>query len=271
MLNYSVLMSVYYKENPEFLRQSMISIWNQTLKTDDFILVCDGPLTDELNKVIEEMKNQYSDVLHIHRLKTNSGLGIALNEGIKHCKNELVARMDSDDVSRPDRCEKQVNYFQSHPDISLLSGTIQEFNIDIHQSTGKRTLPTTNEEIRIFSHKRNPMNHPCVMFRKSAVIDAGGYREKYHLFEDYDLWVRMLMKNYVAANINDVLLDMRTPLDIYQRRGGKEYAKDMLRFHKWLKSENYASEIEYLTGALPHAIVCVLPNGVRKLVYKLIH
>lgn len=115
------------------------------------------------------------------------------------------------------------------------------------------------------------MNHPCVMFKKSAVEEAGGYNEAYHLFEDYYLWVRMLMKGYKARNTQEVLLDMRSPADMYLRRGGKKYAEDMLQFHQWMKKSGWSSEIDYLTGAVPHAVVCVLPNGVRKLVYEKLH
>ena len=105
----------------------------------------------------------------------------------------------------------------------------------------------------------------------AAVEKAGGYKETYHLFEDYYLWVRMLMKGFKARNVENVLLDMRSPADMYQRRGGKKYAKDMLRFHRWMKKSGWSSEAEYLTGAVPHAVVCVLPNGVRKLVYRELH
>lgn len=264
-------MSVYIKEQPTYLRESMLSMYNQTLRSDDFVLVCDGPLTQELNAVIEEMQQIFGDSLHVYRLKTNSGLGIALNEGLRYCKNELVARMDSDDLSRKTRCEKQVRFFSEHPQLSLLSGTIKEFNTDVNHPTGSRSLPLSNEEIRIFSRKRNPMNHPCIMFRKSAVINSGGYQETFHLFEDYYLWVRMLMKGYVAMNIDDVLLDMRTPADMYKRRGGVQYAKDMLRFHNWMKKSGWSTFKDYLTGAIPHAVVCVLPNGIRKTIYNKLH
>lgn len=269
--HYSVLMSVYYKEKPQYLRESMLSMWNQTVKTDDFILVCDGPLTKELDDVIDDMKNIYGDVLHIYRLKKNSGLGNALNEGLKHCKNEFVARMDSDDISRKDRCEKQLKLFEANPEISLSSGTVSEFVSTPSNVIGKRVLPISDAEIRKFSKKRNPMNHPCVMFRKTSVVKSGGYAEKYHLFEDYFLWIRLLMKNYKAENTSDVLLDMRTPTDIYKRRGGKKYAKDMLNFHRWMKSVGWSSQIDFITGALPHAVVCILPNEVRKLIYQKLH
>jgi glycosyltransferase involved in cell wall biosynthesis len=264
-------MSVYFKEQPNNLRQAMESMRCQTVPTDDFVLVCDGPLTDELDAVISEEQEKLGKVLQVLRLPQNSGLGNALNEGLKLCKNELVARMDSDDISRPYRCEKQMDLFEQYPDICLSSGTVSEFVTDPDHPTGKRTLPITDVEIRSFSRKRNPMNHPCVMFKKSAVESAGGYKETYHLFEDYYLWVRMLMKGFKARNVENVLLDMRSPADMYQRRGGKKYAKDMLRFHRWMKKSGWSSEAEYLTGAVPHAVVCVLPNGVRKLVYRELH
>lgn len=270
-VNYSVLMSVYSKEQPNNLRQAMESMRRQTVPTDDFVLVCDGPLTPELDNVIGAEQEKFGDVLHVVRLSKNSGLGIALNEGLKSCRNDLVARMDSDDLSRRVRCEKQLKLFTEQPEISLSSGTVSEFLIDPDHPTGKRTLPITDAEIRVFSRKRNPMNHPCVMFKKSAVEEAGGYRETYHLFEDYYLWVRMLMKGFKARNVEDVLLDMRTPADMYERRGGKKYAEDMLRFHQWLRRKGWSSEIDYLTGAVPHAVVCVLPNGLRKLVYRELH
>ncbi len=270
-MQYSVLMSVYAKEKPEYLRESMMSIFNQTIATDDFVLVCDGPLTVELDAVIAEMQQTFGSILHVYRLERNSGLGVALNEGLKKCRNELVARMDSDDISRPERCEKQLTFFENHSEISLSSGTIQEFIQDSNHPTGKRKLPLMDADIRKFSKKRNPMNHPCVMFKKSAVIASGGYKETYHLFEDYYLWVRMLMKGYHAGNIEDVLLDMRAPEDIYLRRGGKQYADDMLRFHKWMRNSGWSSMGNYLTGAVPHAVICMLPNSVRRLVYRELH
>jgi len=269
--HYSVLMSVYFKEKPDYLRQSMLSMWNQTVRTNDFILVCDGPLTEDLDAVVEEMQQQFGTTLLVFRLQKNGGLGNALNEGLKYCQNELVARMDSDDISRRDRCEKQLQMFADNPELSFCSGTVSEFVVSPSDPTGKRELPLSNEEIRKFSRKRNPMNHPCVMFKKSAVISVGGYDETYHLFEDYYLWIRILKKGYIAENTNDVLLDMRTSPDIYQRRGGKKYAEDMLRFHKWLKQTGWSSEIDFLTGAVPHAIICILPNSIRALVYKKLH
>ncbi len=260
-------MSVYAKERADYLKQSIESILSQTVLSDDIVIVCDGALTRELDDVLDSFK----DKIRLVRLPENQGLGKALNAGLAECRHDLVARMDSDDIALPGRMDKQLKLFASDPDISLTSGTVEEFSGTPDNITGKRSVPLENEAIRRYSRKRNPMNHPAVMFRKSAVQAVGGYNEDYPLFEDYSLWVRMLMNGSKAVNTDDTLVYMRVDDNTFERRGGKRYASDMLRFHKYLKSEKWSFLSDYLTGALPHAIVCVLPNGLRKLIYKKLH
>ena len=267
---YSVLMSVYYKEKGKFLCEAINSIWAQTIPTDDFVLVCDGPLTPELDKVIEGMEKDHPE-LRVIRLEKNGGLGNALNIGIKQCKNELVARMDSDDISRPDRCERQLEMFKSHPEISICSGTIEEFTSSTDVIIGKRELPEHDEKIKVFSRKRNPFNHPAVMFRKTIIEAAGGYNESFHLFEDYYLWIRVFLKGAVGYNIREPILYMRTPEDMYIRRGGYSYTLNMLRFHVWLLSCGWTKVLDFIIGAIPHAVVCILPNKIRGTIYKILH
>lgn len=140
-LAYSVLMSVYVKEKPEFLRKAMDSIWNQSIPTNDFVLVCDGPLTDELNAVITDMQQKHINNLQVVRLEKNGGLGNALNVGIQHCKNGLVARMDSDDISQPGRCKKQLLVFRDRPEISICSGIVEEFAENVRNIDARRVPP----------------------------------------------------------------------------------------------------------------------------------
>lgn len=166
---YSVLMSVYKKENPDFLKQSIESIQNQTVPTDDFVLVCDGPLTPELDAVLVVKQQELGEVLNVVRLEKNGGLGNALNEGMRHCKNELIARMDSDDIAYPDRCEKQLAIFNTHPEVSVCSGIVEEFSESPDVVDARRVPPETNVEILKFAKMRNPFNHPCVMYKKSAL------------------------------------------------------------------------------------------------------
>lgn len=270
-LQYSVLMSVYYKEKPEYLKQAIESIQAQTAPTNDLVLVCDGPLTPELDALISAKQQEMGDALNVVRLAKNGGLGNALNEGIKHCKNELVARMDSDDISPKDRCKKQVELFEKNPELDISSGAILEFATTPDQIIGGRKIPCSYEKIVQYSKKRSPFNHACAMFKKGAVERAGGYQETYHLFEDYYLWVRMLQSGCKAQNLSDVLLYVRTPDDVYLRRGGTEYARVMLQFHWWVHKSGWTSLADFCTGAIPHAIVCVMPNGMRKMIYRMRH
>lgn len=210
---YSVLMSVYSKENPTWLRLAIESMQTQSLPTSDFVLVCDGPLTPELDGVIAEKQRQMGETLTVVRLEKNMGLGNALNEGIRHCRNELVARMDSDDIACLDRCEKQVAVFNEHPEVSICSGTILEFSETPEDADRRRMLPEGNEAIREFAKRRNPFNHACVMYKKSAVEAAGSYQHFYRL-EDYYLWIRMLMVGYEGYNIQEPLIFVRATVDM---------------------------------------------------------
>ena len=216
---YSVLMSVYKKENPAHLQQAVESIQAQTIPTDNFVLVCDGPLPQELDAVIAEKQQEMGYCFHVVRLPQNKGLGNALIYGIHFCTNELVARMDSDDVAYPNRCEKQLSLFNVHPEVSICSGTVEEFTADIQVVDAKRMLPETDAEIRVFAKKRNPFNHPCVMYKKSAVEAVGSYQD-FYLLEDYYLWLRMLMAGYQGYNLQEPLLHMRAGADMYLRRSG---------------------------------------------------
>ncbi len=253
-------------DDPRYFRQALDSMLQQTVPADEFILVCDGPLTPELDSVIQEYQND----LTVVRLAENRGLGVALNIGMEHCTNDLVARMDSDDISVPDRCEKELRAFEQDDRLAIVSSTIEEFYDITDETTKKRWLPGEHDEIVLFSKRRCPFNHPVVMYRKSAVIAAGGYREEYHRFEDYDLWVRMLDSGAIGRNLSDVLLRMRVSDALYMRRGGKEYAGELLRFHNHLRKTGWISTFVFVTCAVPHAMVCVMPNAIRKAVYKLL-
>ena len=264
---YSVLMSVYRKENAEYLRTAMDSIWNQTIPTDDFILVCDGPLNEELDAVIEKMDKEHPDTLYVVRLEKNGGLGNALNAGIKHCKHELVARMDSDDISRPDRCERQLKVFQEHPDVSICSGIVEEFTTSTSEIEARRVPPETQEEIISFAKKRNPFNHPCVMYKKSAVEDAGGYQD-FYLLEDYYLWIRMLQNGSTGYNLQESLLWMRAGSEMYKRRAGWKYAQSQKALFKYMKDSGLISGSQYVQSVAVRTVSSLTPNWLREFMFK---
>lgn len=265
--SYSVLMSVYVKEKAEHLKQAMESIWNQTIPTDDFVLVCDGPLNAELDAVIEDMQAAHPASLHVVRLETNGGLGNALNAGIKECKNELVARMDSDDISRSDRCEKQLAVFREHPEVSVVSGSVEEFTASTAEIEARRVLPEKQGQILEFAKKRNPFNHPCVMYKKSAVEAAGGYQD-FYLLEDYYLWIRMLQKGSIGYNLQEPLLWMRAGSEMYQRRAGWKYAKSQKALFKYMKDRGFISGSQYLKSAFVRGCSSITPNWLREFMFK---
>ena len=264
--NYSVLMSVYYKEKPEYLKEAIDSILNQTVKTDDFVIVCDGPLTEGLDKVIADYVKTYSGLFTVYRLSRNIGLAKALNNGILQCKNELIARMDSDDISAPDRIEKQIAAINEKK-ADIVGANIIEFVGNINNTGNSRIVPEKNEDIITFAKKRSPFNHPTIMYKKSAVIAAGFY-EDYRFFEDYNLWATMLNMGYKGYNIHENLLYMRGGEEMYKRRGGFSYVGCIYRFKKHLKKIGFIGEKDFLVGVLGHAVVSIIPNGIREKIYS---
>ena len=263
---YSVLMSVYHKEKPEYLKQAIASIQAQTLPTDDFVLVCDGPLNDALDAVIAKKQQEMGKTLNVVRLAKNGGLGNALNEGIKHCKNELVARMDSDDIAYQDRCEKQIAVFYKHSEVSICSGIVEEFTSTPDVVDAKR-VPPEAQEIVEFAKKRNPFNHPCVMYKKSVVEAVGSYQD-FYLLEDYYLWLRMLMAGYQGYNIQEPLLHMRAGSDMYLRRAGWKYAKTQVKLFKFMKEQGFIGEGQYIKSCVIRSGSALAPNWLRKLMFE---
>lgn len=260
-------MSVYYKENPEFLKQSIESMLEQTVITNDFCLVKDGQLSEELEMVISEYCEKYPDIFNVVELKENLGLGSALAIGIKKCKNELIARMDSDDISSKDRCEKQLKKFQEDENLDIVGSNIAEFVDNIKNIQAYRILPENDKEIKKYARRRNPFGHPSVMLKKSKVLEAGNYRS-YYLVEDYDLWIRMIEKNAKCYNFQDVLVYMRISEDFYKRRGGIKYLKSILKFKKEQYKKGFFSKTDYIISAGTHIVICLMPNFIRGLFYK---
>lgn len=263
---FSVLLSLYHKEQPLYLKQSLDSLFSQTLLPSEIILVKDGPLTEELETVISYYKQCY-DILKIITLDHNQGLGKALNEGLKHCSYNLVARMDTDDIAKPYRFQKQLEVFIKYPEIDVCGAWIDEFENDIKNVTSTRKLPEQHEDIVIYAQSRNPINHPVVMFKKNAVLAAGGYQH-FPLFEDYYLWIRMLMNGARFYNIQESLLFFRFSPAMFKRRGGLKYALEELRFQSLLRKKKIITYPVYIKNVGIRLIIRLIPNVLRTLVYK---
>ena len=265
-MQFSVLLSLYYKENFCYLRQSLDSIFNQTLAPDEVILVEDGPLSDELYAVVDEYVKRYP-ILKIVALEKNSGLGHALNEGLKYCSFDLVARMDTDDISKPDRFKAQVDIFESDPDIDVCGSWIDEFIGTPDNVTSQRRVPENHAEIVKYTHLRCPLNHPTVMYRKSKVLAVGGYSG---FPEDYFLWVKLIMSGAKFYNIQRSLLFFRFSNDVITRRGGLEYAKNCVRTQYGFYRIGFLSFFEFFKNCIIRCTVSLLPNNIRSYIYRIL-
>lgn len=245
---YSVLMSIYIEEKPEFFEQSLESMINQTLIPDEIVLVKDGELTQELEKIITKYSQKYPQLFTVVPLKENIGLGRALDEGIKYCRNELIARMDTDDISLPERCELQVQRFNQKRNLSIVGTMTDEFYDTPDNIVSSRNVPTTNEEIYKFMKRRSPFNHPTVMYKKTDVIRCGGYG-KMRRKQDLDLFSRMINAGCKAENIDQSLVLFRSNEDSFSRRQSWSYVKSYIdvQYEIWRRGHCSFIDLSYVT------------------------
>lgn len=265
-MDFSVLLSIYKKETADHLCQCMDSIFSQTLLPNEVVLVEDGPLTPELYAEIERLQQAHPELITVP-LEQNQGLGASLNVGLKHCHYDIVARMDTDDISRPERFKKQYNYLQEHPEVDVVSGWITEFVGDPTNEISIRNLPEEHDKIYKFGKIRNPINHPTVMFRKHAVEEAGGYLP-FPLFEDYYLWVRMLCSGHRFHNLQESLLLFRRTPEMMLRRGGVDYAHNEISFQRTLRDMGYITTWRMIKNIIIRYGIRVVPNQIRSWFYS---
>lgn len=221
-MSISVLMAIYHKEKPEYFELALESIWDkQSLKPNEIILVEDGALTSELDALILRWKSKLPQVLKVIKLKVNKGLSTALNEGLKHCSCKYIARMDSDDISHPERFRKQFDYLEKNEDIYVLGGSIQEFN-DKCDSLIVRHYPIDFNHIKKYIAKASPLAHATVMFRITLFASGIKYSEKHITSQDIELWYRVVKAGYRISNIPEVTYYVRVSSDFYVRRTRKK-------------------------------------------------
>ena len=267
MKKYSFLMSVYHKEKPEHLDLSIESMLNQSIKPDEIIIVKDGPLTKELDKTISKYVSKYKRIFTIIPLKQNVGLGLALNEGLKASRNELVARMDSDDICKPTRCEKQLEQFEKDKNLVICGTNIDEFNGNIENITGHRVVPEKMEDIYNFSKRRSAFNHPTVMYKKSKVLENNGY-SNLRRNQDVDLFGRMIYSGCKAYNIQESLLWFRSDDDLAKRRKSWENSKSYIGTIKKFWKMGFSSFKDYLIVLIGQTGMFLMPVKLQHFVYK---
>jgi glycosyltransferase involved in cell wall biosynthesis len=260
----SVLMSVYYKERPNNLWQSLESLANQTLPADEIVVVKDGILPVELDDTLLLWQDKLP--LKIIGYEKNKGLAYALNYGLDYCSNDLIARMDSDDICLPDRLKKQIMFLEKNQNIALLSGYISEFNNVPNDILSIRKVPIGYKKIVKYLKIRSPFNHMAVLFKKSAVLFVGGYRE-IGRFEDYDLWIRLIRAGYKVDNISDVLVYVRIGNNMIMRRSGFKYAQEEFLFLKQQMKNSFITPIEFIFLLILRVPVRLCPLRILSIIY----
>ena len=265
-LKFSVAMCVYGKDNPEWFRTAVDSVINQTKKPDEIVLVVDGPVPEELGAIIEEYEQL--DFFKVVRFEVNRGHGEARRAGLENCTNELVALMDADDISVPNRFEQQISAFENDDELDIIGGNITEFVDDPENAVGKRVVFPTDSEIKADMRKRCPMNQMTVMFKKVSVQRVGGYID-WFCDEDYYLWLRMALNGMKFQNTTNTLVYARVGKEMYQRRGGIKYFKSEAKLQGFMLKNKIISFPKYMINVNKRLVVQVLlPNKLRGWVFK---
>lgn len=265
-IRFSVSMCVYGKDNPGFFRDAVQSILEQTVKPTEVVLVVDGPVPEELDTVICEYEKM--PIFRVVRFAENQGHGNARRAGLAACTNEQVALMDADDLSVPDRFEKQLALFEKQPELDIVGGMITEFVGTPGNVVARRDVPLADQEIKQYMKKRCPMNQVTVMFKKSSVDRVGGFIDWY-CDEDYYLWLRMTLAGMKFGNVPDVLVNVRVGEEMYQRRGGKKYFLSEAKLQKYMLDNKVIGFGIYLMNVTKRLIVQVLlPNKLRGWVFQ---
>ncbi len=262
---FSVSMCVCGKDNPEWFSLAMESILQQTAPPAEIVLVVDGPVPPELEKVI--CRYAQHSALRVIRFAENQGHGKARRAGLEACRHELVALMDADDLCVPTRFEQQLQLHSAHV-VDAVGGDITEFIGEPGNIVARRCVPQTDEAIKQCMKQRCGLNQVTVMFRKGAVEAAGGYIDWY-CNEDYYLWARMLLNGARMMNTGTVLVNVRVGEDMYRRRGGWRYFLSEAKLQGYMLRHGLIDPASWLFNILKRLIVQVLlPNRMRGWVFQ---
>ncbi len=262
-MNFSVLISVYNLESPEFFKESLASIQQQSLRADEVVIVEDGPLSPALHTVINDFRSSLNIKSVV--MKHNVGLAQALNAGLQCCENELVMRMDSDDVCVDGRFEKQVNFMTENPSVAACSGQVEEWDESLKTLFSVRRVPLSYSEIKSFSKRSNPINHPACILRKKSVLAVGGYPLVYP--EDIYLWAYLLNAGYELRNLPDVLVKMRAGMSMINRRGLKTLRGEV-GYYRYILSIGMINYLEFFAVVCVRSIVRLSPGVIRAFMYR---
>ena len=267
-LKFSVLIPIYYKENPEYFNTALESIVNQTLMPNEIVIVKDGVLTEALEDVIEKFVSKYPNLFNIVTLEKNVGQGKARNAGLRACKYNYVALMDSDDIADLTRFEKQIGYLKEHPEIDCIGSNITEFEGEQENIISKKVVPLTHEEIFKFGKWRSPMNNVTIIYKKDKVLEVGGYNS-FNFGEDYLLFAKMLMNGCKFYNFEECLVNARAGSRMLAKRvGWNKIKQEFLLFYEF-KKMGYINNYQFIRNVSLKFLLRVIPNWLRSWIYRM--
>jgi glycosyltransferase involved in cell wall biosynthesis len=264
---YSVLMPVYIKDNPEWLKIALDGMMAQTLPPSEFVIVKDGKITEELNKVLNEYKQKHPVLFKIMGFDENRGVGLASKFGVENCSYDYIARMDADDYCIPERIEKQYEAFGKNEKLGAVGCLVDEFTDSPENVISRVMLPLKHEDIVRFAKKRCPIRHSALLMKKEALVNSGNYSD-IRIGEDYDVAVKLIMHGFEICNIPEVYVYMRINPDFFKRRGGIKFLKSIYRLKKNFRKIGFYSRFDFMRSFVPHAAVCLMPNFLRDFIYR---
>jgi glycosyltransferase involved in cell wall biosynthesis len=264
---YSVLMSVYHKDNPDWVQISIESMLEQTVQPSEIVVLQDGLISEQLSALLSFYESQYHSLFKVFRFKENIGLGRALAIGVEKCQYAYIARMDADDYSMPERCQLELEYMKKHTDIEVVGSNVDEFIGNVDNVVAHVVLPEKHEQIYQYAKKRNPIRHPCLLFKKEAVLRCGNYRPM-RFSQDYSIIVHLMLSGSKVYNIQKPLVFMRVANDFYKRRSGLNYFKINYRLNREFLNCRFFSPFDFFRRTLAQCVSCFMPNKIRELIYK---
>lgn len=262
-------MSVYIGESAIFLEESLYSIWDsQVLRPNEIVLVCDGPLNDELNEIIQYWKIRLKDYFILLELPKREGLANALNIGLEYCNFDYVARMDSDDIAHSLRFYKQVHFLENNPTYSIVGGYVMEFNYSIYDLNLVREVPLDDSSIKRYLKLRCPFNHMSIFLKKKDILSVGGYDTTFGVYEDYFLWYKLYSAGFSFHNLGEVLVYARISNGMISKRKGYRALKNELKLQFYFYNQGFLNLFEFTRNIFFRLFPRLLPVFLLRRFYK---
>jgi glycosyltransferase involved in cell wall biosynthesis len=264
---FSLLLSVYNGDRPDYLRRAFRSaVEDQTVRPDQVVIVRDGPVHHELAECLDELRATSLVPVTFLPLQRGAGLGPALDQGLAASWFDVIARMDADDVAMPHRFEVELPLIM---EADIVGAGLLEFVSDTDDIVGQRVPPTDPHQIQRYARMHDPFNHPTVVYRREAVLAAGGYGDL-PLMEDYALFARMLDSGARAVNVAEPLVFYRVGAQGFKRRGGAGLLRSELRLQREFRRQRFTSPAEYGRNVLVRGGYRLIPWWCRRVLYRMI-